>query len=742
VSCPFPARVHRVHCVRTGAAVFALACAGAVACRGKADLGHGRGQGGPPPPGSGEAAGQLAGSAGQTAQPDGAARAALAGPRSEGTAGEIGLAPGHEPGADPNDLLPQAHGLARERLALQVAPEGERWVDGEEARRRGLALVDLSDGFAPAIFQDGKSATGVPLPNRYRAVFVGLANDRSDGDGEPLRPGERNYLELYGIPPSLSVLRQRFIEDAERECGVDAAKLLAVDGIATWGKTSEKKELARQHGLAQRLLAAQSRAGVASLAELAAKEPRYRKDVKEQLRADNERAAFAEVEKRLICEGLLDPARHQPGWYDGPMRNATMNFQQKNGIFAQADLTRSTLEAMTRPPLQNDFLALRRVLAERAAHAGGVVEDGSAVEAMPPAPRGQPRQVPTYRNRAGEAVPVPDLVGQATLSLMAGLGLSRAADALAFFRRHPASDFRALRAAVRFPPLPEYYGPAMDLLAEIDRGDVWYDLPFDGRGKRLPQPRARFPSFTLFVRWRGEKVPLVCWRTTIGGWRSELATDGQEYYRYKESDVGPRVWRHIVASPVWLPPATSPLGSMVKTKWVAGAYPHVVNYDETGPGYLSAYGLVAGIHEEMRRRADGSLAFSDDGIRTHGSFDYLSLRGRYSHGCHRLYNNLAVRLFSFVLAHRHARALGPMALGFRRIFYWEGEIYDMRLPNRGFYYELEPPLPIETLPGTIKGKEQRPLRGYVAIPGLHYDHRRPAPVLEGGKSGIDDRGAP
>ena len=41
------------------------------------------------------------------------------------------------------------------------------------------------------------------------------------------------------------------------------------------------------------------------------------------------------------------------------------------------------------------------------------------------------------------------------------------------------------------------------------------------------------------MRWRGEKVPLVCWRTTIGGWRSELASDGQEYYRYKESDVGP-----------------------------------------------------------------------------------------------------------------------------------------------------------------------------------------------------------
>ena len=198
----------------------------------------------------------------------------------------------------------------------------------------------------------------------------------------------------------------------------------------------------------------------------------------------------------------------------------------------------------------------------------------------------------------------------------------------------------------------------MDLSAEIDRGDVWYDFPFDAAGVRQPQPRERFPTFTLYVKWRGERVPLVRWRTTIGGWRGELAADGQEYYRYKGSDVGPRVWRHIVAAPVWIPPASSPLGSMVKEKLVTGMYTRVTNYDETGPGYLSAYGLVAAIHEEMRKGPDGARFF-DNGIRTHGSFDYMSLRGRFSHGCHRLNNQLALRLFSFVLGHRRARTSRP-----------------------------------------------------------------------------------
>jgi hypothetical protein len=637
------------------------------------------------------------------------------------------------PSPDQDALPPAPASLAAERRALQVVGGKDRVVDAEAARRQGLTIVDLSDDFAPYIFQDGKSHTGAPLPNRYRAVFVGLANDRTDGDGEALPPGGRNYLELYGVPPSLSVLRKRFLEDAGRQCEskVDAAKLLAVDGIETFGKTTEKKEMAKHGFRAQRLEAARKKAGVESLQVLAEKDARYRNEVKDHLRTEAERAAFAEVEKRLVCEGLLDPAKHKEGSYDGAMRSAALDFQQRNAIFAQADLTRATLEAMTRPLLQNDFMALRRTLAERAAHAGRIIEDGSAIEAMPPPRRNRPRKTPTYKNGAGEDVPVPDLIGQATDALTARLGLAGPEAALDFFRRHPESDFRSMRAAVRFPPLPEYYGPHMDLLAEIDRGDIWYDFPFDDKGMRKPQPRERFPSFTLFVRWRGEKVPLACWRTTIGGWRSEVASDGQEYYRYKESDVGMRAWRHVVAAPVWLPPTSSPLASMVKTKWVAGGYPHVVNYDETGPGYLSAYGLVAGIHEQLRRRPSGELAYFDNGIRTHGSFDYLSLRGRFSHGCHRLYNNLAVRLFSFVLGHRRAKVLGPMALGFRRVFYFDDEVYEMRLPTRGFYFELDPPLPVDTLKGKIKGQLKQPITDYLPKPGVDYGDRKP-PAAAGG----------
>jgi hypothetical protein len=615
--------------------------------------------------------------------------------------------PPRPPPPRPEDVLPAAPELPPERRAIQVIGAEERIVDAEAARARGLVIVDLSDGWAPAVFDDVS----------YRAVFTGLATDRTDGDGQPLAAGARNYLELYGVPPAPSVLRRRFLIDAAEACAraFDPQVLLAVDEIRTWGATTEQKEIAKHRARGLRLGAARDAAAADDLEALAERDPRRAKEVKEHLRFEAERAAFAEVENRLICEQLLDPRRHKRGAYDTAMRAAMLDFQQKHAIMDQADIRRSTLEALARQPLDNDFSALERVLVERAMHAAGFLEDGS-VNTMD-AVGG-----PTYASADGARHRVPDLASAARDATLAALGIAGRADALAFFRRHKRADFHWLKVAVRMPPAPEYYSRAMDLSVEIDRGDVWYDFPFDAAGVRQPQPRERFPSFTLYVKWRGERVPLVRWRTTIGGWRGELAADGQEYYRYKGSDVGPRVWRHIVTAPVWIPPASSPLGSMVKEKLVAGMYTRVTNYDETGPGYLSAYGLVAAIHEEMRKGPDGARFF-DNGIRTHGSFDYMSLRGRFSHGCHRLNNQLALRLYSFVLGHRRFRVSGPVALGFRRAFYSGGEIFEMRLPFRGFFRELQPPIPVDVLEGRIRGTQTKPPMGYVPKPGVKYVSR-------------------
>ena len=87
----------------------------------------------------------------------------------------------------------------------------------------------------------------------------------------------------------------------------------------------------------------------------------------------------------------------------------------------------------------------------------------------------------------------------------------------------------------------------------IDRGDVWYEFPYDDQGKERAQPVQRRPMLTLFTDYLGEKIPLARYGTTVGGWRSEMV-DGTEMWKYKNSPVGQRVWKQIVAAPVWLPP--------------------------------------------------------------------------------------------------------------------------------------------------------------------------------------------
>ena len=71
----------------------------------------------------------------------------------------------------------------------------------------------------------------------------------------------------------------------------------------------------------------------------------------------------------------------------------------------------------------------------------------------------------------------------------------------------------------------------------------------------------------------------------------------------------------------------------------------------------------------IRNRSDsGKPIWFDNGIRTHGSVDYMSIMRRQSHGCHRLHNHLAVRLFSTILKRRAHQRKGQTRLIYTRSF--------------------------------------------------------------------------
>jgi hypothetical protein len=591
--------------------------------------------------------------------------------------------------------------LPPDRRALALVNGVERWVDAQAIESVGYTLVDLRDDWTPLIFGEEHTSEGVPLPNRYRRVFIGLANDQLDSDGEPIVPGEENYLELYGVFPSLSVLRARFLQDAAQPCHdqESVAVLQAVETVSYIAPKDMRRAEQRLSQIARQLETARRRANVATLQELAQQKPPLAAKVALIEKRAAEKAALAAVERRLACEKLLTAeSRHVPGAYDEAMRLAVRRFQQKHMIYEANFLRRRTVVALARPLLDNDYDALVRALRERVVAAAGVIEDGTG---------------------GTKKFPARNLADEYTQSVLGQLGLSDAASALAFFQRHSQEQFRTLRAAVKLPERPPYYAPHMDLSIVVDRGDVWYELPFDELGNFRPRSRKRYPALTLFVTHDGEKIPLARWRTTIGGWRAEQAPDGYEYFRYKMSDVGPRVMRQVISGPVWIAPASTPIRSLVKGKRVNERWMKIVNYDELGPGYLSAYGLVAGyfVIPGQNGRPDW-----DNGIRAHGSSDYLSIYSAhgFSHGCHRLPNHIAIRLYSFILRHRNKQVAGDQPVNFTRQFLQDDTVYEIKIPSRGYAYILDPPVPVKVLAGDIKGAQQQPIVGYVPKPNTEY----------------------
>src|SRR3954463_10228466 len=220
----------------------------------------------------------------------------------------------------------------------------------------------------------------------------------------------------------------------------------------------------------------------------------------------------------------------------------------------------------------------------------------------------------------------------------------------------------------------------------------------------------------MFVRWHGQKIPLCWWRTTIGSWRSEAHADGNVYFKYKNSDIGPRVWKHIVAAPVWIPPDGTPVKDLLTRKVLDRNVGPVtlVNTDVMGPGFQSAYGLVMAIHIDPKR---GGF---DNQIRTHGSVDYTSIARRFSHGCHRLVNNRAVRMFDFVLRHREFQRIGNVPLKMKKRFTVDDKNYAYDIKTRGYYYELVKPITIDVSEGRVMGEVKKPIVAYVRKPGVEY----------------------
>ncbi len=592
------------------------------------------------------------------------------------------------------------------------------------AEARGYSIIDLSNEWTPYIFTAKTPGLDDEKTNIYRAKYIGLANDRVDHWDDELAPHEHNHLELYGIPPTLAVVQEEWssldteVKPCLESAGFDRSVFGRYSGTIAYrtsGQTKRNKDARYRKALLDKKM---RKAGLdpkapADLAT-AATDPRTSKEHARWRAEQDEVDIIDHAQRRFRCEKLFygdaGSGKFKPGVYDSPTTHALANFERKHDIKGWGHFKNDNLAVLGLSPDETVHQRLLRVIEERVVMSTGVVEDGSAA---------QWKKSFRWKDAQGNEHPLPNLVEDYTAAVVEALGLQTPESAkqqLAALSDLGDGGFEKLLVAVKLPPRPAYYSDDMKLSTVIDRGDIWYDFPYDEAGNKLSQPRSHYPHLTLSVEYEGQTIPLVHWRTTIGSWRSEMNA-GEQMLKYKNSDVGARVWKDIVAAPVWIPPNNTPASELVEGHYRNGKFVRGVNYSEIGPGYRSAYGLVAAYHVREVKNDDGTVrAELDNGIRTHGSVDYMSILRRFSHGCHRLYNMDAVRMFSFVLRHRAYTRLGQQDVGVRRNLDVDGRTYNMRIDTRGYKYELVEPIPVRVTEGRIRGKRQSPIEEYVPKP--------------------------
>jgi hypothetical protein len=523
----------------------------------------------------------------------------------------------------------------------------------EDAAANGLTVLDLSDGWTPRVFELDPETNSAP---DYRAKYLELANNANSD------------LGLYGIAPSLSIAAARLADEKRQACE-DTVEVAPIE----------------------ELRAARAAAHDAHAALAVTKSPIGQ-------------AGIAAVQAELVCAGLL-----RKGSATGTMNGATeaaLDAFRKRHMIVGAGLDDETLTALDLGEDELELYALLRGLRERVATAAGLIEDGSAAGAHALV-ADRDLDLSSFAPPAESAFDdgAPDLVGKATDKAARELGWTSPEAARAFLATRGKEGLHTLRVAVALPPPPAYHAKEMDLHVEIDRGDVFYEMPGQAALARKKLGEVRRPSFVLYAKDGDHDVPLVRWSTTIGGWKKERTEDGEVTMKYKESDVGDRVWRQILAAPAWLPPDSTPETDLVSEHKDGNVVP---KKDLIQPGYSNAYGLVMLIHDEAVVHG-GKTTYVDHGIRTHGSVDYRSIQRGESHGCHRLYNQLALRLSGFLLDHRHHVRRGKVNVGYHRSVEVNDQTVEIDVPTRGYLYELEPPVPVRVLPGRIAGERQKPV---------------------------------
>ncbi|HET9992949.1 MAG TPA: peptidoglycan-binding domain-containing protein, partial [Kofleriaceae bacterium] len=337
------------------------------------------------------------------------------------------------------------------------------------ALAKGMTIIDLTDTWTPTLFAPAAEGQVPSFHDRY----LQLANER-DVDNHPIE-GEDALDELYGVVPALAIVRARLDDDQRHAChaAIDPKPILALDKTLSQDNKQDVA-LAEQARVffATQLDREKTRRKLADTSALAT-EPLWKDKYERWQKLDAQHTALVTAEQHLRCEGwLID--KDTDGSFTWRTGNAIEMFQRRNFLLPTERLDPETRDAMQIPSRELDFRLALRVLRERVVDATGIIEDGTASTGPTPV-LGRMLDPEAMRAARGQEDAMengaPDLVSPMTEAAAKQLGWTGPDEVRAFLAKHPAGG----RVAVMLPPVPAYHAAHMELAAEIDRGDVFYD---------------------------------------------------------------------------------------------------------------------------------------------------------------------------------------------------------------------------------------------------------------------------
>jgi hypothetical protein len=99
----------------------------------------------------------------------------------------------------------------------------------------------------------------------------------------------------------------------------------------------------------------------------------------------------------------------------------------------------------------------------------------------------------------------------------------------------------------------------------------------------------------------------------------------------------------------------------------------------------------------------GQPQLMDHRIRTHGTPAYRSVKRGESNGCHRLHNFLVLRMAGFLVRHHESVRYGLVPEDYVRKLEYKGQEVALESENKGYRFQLKPPVPVTVLSGDVRG---------------------------------------